>query len=88
MPQDTPPDRGAQSLKAARRQAYRYGAQMRGLTAGSDEHTAVGNAWSVFLDQFGNGTDGSHIIRNYLVEEYRRGVLEFDALHKHDWELV
>lgn len=83
LPSEAAPDRSALRIKAARRQAYRYGQQLRGLTAASDEHTAIGIAWSSFLAQFDD-----QITRNYLTQEFNRGVQEFDMQHKDDWTLV
>lgn len=73
---ELPPDRAALALKAARRQAYRYGQQIRQHAVGSLEHLALGIAWATFLSQFGDGTEGTQVTIDYLCLEYERGVTE------------
>jgi hypothetical protein len=76
------PDHAASANKAARRQAYRYGTQLRQAAVGSPEHLAVGISWSIFLGQFED-----RVIIEYLKSEFMRGVEEAPTAHQ-DQEMV
>lgn len=63
------------ALKAARRQARRYGEQIRAMSVLKPEYPALRRAYDEFIAQFDDGTDDAHVIIEYLHGEYESGVI-------------
>jgi hypothetical protein len=67
-------------IKSARRQAYRYGQQVRELTGSGQEVNAdrIETAFQTFIAQF--SSVDHEITKRWLEDEYRRGVENLNPL--------
>lgn len=61
-------------IRAARRQAYRYGFQITQLPESSPERLAIEQAWQTFIRQFNSASMDTEIVGGYIQMQYDAGV--------------